>query len=414
MLEKIKYKNNQLYFDNVNLNDIVKNYETPIYVYSKSRIIENYEDYNKSFKKYGINNYNICYAIKSNENLSILKLLVSLGSGADTVSGYEVEKAILAGFKAEKIVYSGVGKTERELEYVISQGIGQINMESEAEFHSIRNIAHKLNKIANISIRINPDINAHTHEKISTGKKENKFGITIEVANKIIEEAKKDNLLNFKGLSVHIGSQILNVNDFELTFQYLKKLYENYPEFTTIDLGGGLGIEYRENDKTPSHEEYVKLISKYFKDTNLQILIEPGRSIVGDAGIFLSRITYIKRTEINNFIILDGGMNNLLRPALYDAYHHPMLVNINSNEKETYNIVGPICESSDVFVKSIELNKAEQGNYIAFLSAGAYGRSMASIYNLHDIAGEIMIDNGKIIEIRKPINFKDLLKFEEL
>ena len=338
---------------------------------------------------------------------------MQLGSGADVVSGNEIQKAMLAGIKPEKIVYSGVGKSDEELRYAIENEIGQINMESKEEFYNIQKITKELNKTANISIRINPNIDAGTHEKITTGKKENKFGISLEIAEKIIEKAKKDKLLNFKGLSVHIGSQILDVDKFELIFKYLAEIYKKYPEFKTIDLGGGLGIQYRINDKKPSCKDFMELICKYFGNINVKIIIEPGRSIIGDAGIFLTKVLYVKETEIKKFIIVDGGMNNLIRPAMYDAYHHPMLVNIESQDKEIYDIVGPICETSDTFVKNVELNKVKKANYIAFLSAGAYGRSMASNYNLHDIAGELLIENDKIRQIRKEISFKNLLKFEE-
>ena len=413
MLEKLEYKNNQLFFDNINLNDIAKNFKTPVYIYSKDKIVENYNLYNDNFKNLNIKDYLICYAVKANENLSILKILAELGSGADTVSAGEIEKAMLAGIKPEKIVYSGVGKSDEELEYSIAHEIGQINIESKEEFYNIQKIAKKLNKTVNISIRINPNIDAGTHEKITTGKKENKFGISLEIAEKIIEEAKKDNLMNFKGLSVHIGSQILDVNKFELTFKYLLDIYKKHPEFKTIDLGGGLGIQYTTEDKTPSHEAFATLIKKYFGNLNIKIIIEPGRSIIGDAGIFLTKVLYIKETETKKFVIVDGGMNNLIRPAMYDAYHHPLLVNIESQEKETYDLVGPICESSDTFAKNIQLNKVKKDNYIAFLSAGAYGRSMSSNYNLHNLAGELLIENNKVKQIRKEISFKDLLKFEE-
>lgn len=412
MLEKINYKNNNLYFDNINLNEITKSFKTPIYIYSKNRIIENVLAYSNNFKKNDINNFLICYAVKANENLAILKILSELGCGADTVSSNEIEKSILAGIPADKIVYSGVGKSDEEIKYAIEQKIAQFNIESIEEFENIQKIAKELNIIANISIRINPDIDAGTHEKITTGKKENKFGVSINIAEEIIKKAKNDSLINFKGLSIHIGSQILDVSKFELAFKFISEIYKSHPEFTTLDLGGGIGIQYREEEKTPSHEEFAKLIKKYFNNIKAKIIIEPGRSIIGDAGIFLTKVIYIKETETKKFIIVDGGMNNLIRPAMYGAYHHPMPVNITTGEKDTYDIVGPICESSDVFVKDTKFIKIKKDNYIAFLSAGAYGRSMSSIYNLHDIAGELLIDNGTVKVIRKNINYKDLLKFE--
>jgi diaminopimelate decarboxylase len=414
MLEKLKYIDNELFFDEVNLNEVVRNFDTPTYIYSKSRIIENYDAYCNNFKKNNISNYLICYAIKANENLSILKILANLGSGADTVSANEIKKSIMAGILPHKIVYSGVGKSDEELEYAIMQQIGQINIESKEEFENIQRIAKKLNMIANISIRINPDIDACTHEKITTGKKENKFGVDIKIAELILLEAKKDNLMNVKGLSIHIGSQILDANKFELAFEYLANIYKQHKEFTTVDLGGGLGIQYKEDEQTPSHNTFTELVQKYFGKLNVEVIIEPGRSIIGDACIFLTKVLYVKETETKKFVVVNGGMNNLIRPAMYGAYHHPLVVNIKSQDKETYDIVGPICESGDTFVKGLHMNKVERGNFIAFLSAGAYGRSMSSNYNLHNISGELLIENRKVKQIRKPISFEDLVKFEKI
>lgn len=420
MFSELEYKNNVLHFCDVDLSKISDKYKTPIYIYSKNKIEKNYLKYKNAFEKNNINNYQISYAIKSNDNLSILKILKNLGSGVDTVSVGEIQKAILAGFDTSKIVFSGVGKTEEDLTFAIKNRIGQINIESYEEFLTICEIAKKLNIVANISVRVNPNIDAHTHDKITTGKKENKFGVDISVAKKIIEKATKDNdvkgFLNFNGLSAHIGSQILDISCFEELFKFFKDVYKEYKDvFKTIDFGGGVGIQYKEEDKTIDLNDYAKLINKYFGYFNGKIIVEPGRSIIGDTCIFLSKIVRIKKTELNNFVIIDGGMNNLIRPAMYEAFHYPMVVKKTNEEKLKYNIVGPICESSDVFVNNFEFNKIDENdNYIAFLCAGAYGRSMSSNYNCHDIAGEIMIDNKNIIEIRKPINFKDLIKFEEL
>lgn len=418
MFDKLEYKNNILYYDNVNLLEIAKEHKTPLYIYSKGKIEDNYIKYKNAFDKNNIKNYQISYAMKANSNLSILKLLNSFESGVDTVSVGEIKKALFAGFSADKIVFSGVGKTKDELIFAIQNRIGQINIESYEEYLMICDIAKELDIQANISVRINPNIDAHTHDKITTGKKENKFGVNIEVAKKIFSEIKNNKelskLLNFNGFSVHIGSQILDLTIFEEMFKFLKNIYDEYKnELQTIDFGGGVGIKYNENDEIINLNDYVELISKYFGDFNGKIIVEPGRSIIGDAGLFLTSITRIKHTDNNNFVIVDGGMNNLIRPAMYDAFHYPMVVKKNNEQIEKYNIVGPICESSDVFVKDFELNKIEnEDNYIVFLCAGAYGYSMASNYNLHDIAGEVLIDNGEVKQIRKSISFEDLLQFE--
>ncbi|MDR3290135.1 MAG: diaminopimelate decarboxylase [Rickettsiales bacterium] len=413
MLSKIKYENNELYFDNVKVSNIAKEYGTPLYIYSKDRLIENYREYDDNFKK-AFDDYQIHYAIKANDNLSILKLLAELGSGADTVSGNEVKKSIIAGFPANKIVFSGVSKSERELEYAIKQGVGQINIESYEEFLTIKRVVENIKIVANISVRVNPNIDAHTHEKITTGKKENKFGVPVEIAEKISAESKNEKFLNFKGISVHVGSQILEPSVFELVGEFLREIYAKHSEWTTLDLGGGLGIEYREEHKTPSKADYTNIVKKHLGDLKVKIMIEPGRSIVGDAGILLSKIEYTKQGEIKNFIMVDAGFNILIRPAMYDSYHHPLLVKNTSTEKKKYDIVGPICESGDIMVKDIEFPVPQGENYIVFLSAGAYGRSMSSNYNLHDLPREIWIDKGKIKEIRKAISFEDLIVFEKI
>ncbi|MDR0423588.1 MAG: diaminopimelate decarboxylase [Rickettsiales bacterium] len=412
MLEKVKYKSNELYFDDVKVSSIVEKFGSPLYIYSKNRIIENYESYDSNFKKNNIINYCIHYAIKANENLSILKLLGSMGAGADTVSGNEVKKSLLAGIPPDKIVFSGVSKSRGELEFAIRSKIGQINIESYEEFLNIREIVKEINMDTNIAVRVNPDIDADTHMKITTGKRENKFGVPFEIAEKIYNEAKPNDLLNFKGVSVHIGSQILNINKFEEVLKFLSEVYKKY-SWQSVDLGGGLGIEYETNQKTPSKEEFVALIRKYFGDYKGKIMIEPGRSIVGDAGIFVCKVICTKETDTKNFIMVDGGFNGLIRPAMYDAYHHPLLSRL-SGEKKVYDIVGSICESGDIFNRDIELDVPDKSSCIAFLSAGAYGRSMASNYNLHDIVGEVWVEEGQVEQIRKSISFEDLLKFEEV
>lgn len=386
----LEYKNNQLYFNNFDLSNFTKKYKHPIYIYSKKCIVDNYNNYVKNFKKNNIKNYQICYAVKANFNIKILKLLKKLGSGFDVVSIGEIKQVLKTGVKTEKIVFSGVGKTQQELTYAIKKKIGQINIESYEEFLDIVEITNKLHTEANIAIRINPNIDVHTHKKITTGLEENKFGVNLKTAQKIINEAKKEKFINLKGVSFHIGSQIQTLSPFVELFEFIKK--NKLDKFSTLDIGGGIGIKYNEKDNTISYYEYAKSIKKYFKNYKGKFIIEPGRSIVGDAGIFMCKIVRIKETDKKKFIILDGGMNNLIRPAMYGAFHKPFLLSIDGNKKtEKYDIVGPICESSDVFGKNIVLNQTTKNNYVIFASAGAYGRSMASEYNLHQIAKEILI-----------------------
>ena len=313
------------------------------------------------------------------------------------------------------MVFSGVGKSENDLLFAVKNGIGQINVESFEEIKMLIDVVNQLKKTANVAIRINPDIKAHTHEKISTGGKKNKFGIDAKKLDEAIALIKTSQYLNLNGLSIHIGSQLTKLDDFEKAFSFVKEIYKNHPEFKTVDLGGGLGINYN-NGEIISKSEYVGLIAKYFADFNGKIMIEPGRSIIGDAAIFLTKIVRIKRTDAANFIIVDGGMNNLVRPAMYGAWHQPMLTknNIDTNGTvEKYDIVGPICESGDIFAKDVLLNKiTDEDNYVAFMYAGAYGKSMASNYNLHDIATEVMVDGSTAKVISKPIRWEDFVKFE--
>ena len=405
-----------LFYEKVSLPNIADNYKTPIYVYSKNKIIENCQHFTNAFIKKNIKNFQMCYAMKACNNSTILKIIKSCNYGVDTVSIEEIQKALFLGFKPSNIVFSGVGKTQNDLEFSIKNKIGQINIESIEELNEIIDITNKLKITANIGIRINPDIKASTNKKISTGSKTNKFGINIEDLEKALELVKNNKNISLLGLSIHIGSQITDLNDFDKAFKFIANIYKQHPEFKTIDLGGGLGINYKLKTNFPKKEDYVKLIAKYFSDFSGKIIIEMGRSIIGDAGIFLTKIVRTKQTKTKNFIIVDGGMNNLIRPAMYNAWHEPLLIN-KTNEKNSkkYDIVGPICESSDVFNKDVAITGFDETktNYIAFLCAGAYGHSMASNYNLHNIAGELLVDGKKVKEISKPIDWKIIYKISE-
>ena len=415
--KKKESSNSELFYEDVNLNDVAKKYNTPVYVYSKSKIIENCKDFIKAFKKKKIQNFQVCYAMKACNNASILKIIKSCKCGIDAVSIEEIQKSIDVGFAPKDIVFSGVGKTRKEIEYAIKNKIGQINIESLEELKELIEISNQLNIKANIGIRINPDITADTNKKISTGSKTNKFGIDIIYIDKIFELIKNEKNIALLGLSIHIGSQITNLDNFEEAFSFMKKIYKFHPEFKTIDLGGGLGINYECKKNFPTKQDYVRLIAKYFSNFSGKIIIEIGRSIIGDAGIFLTKIVRMKHTKAKNFIIVDGGMNNLIRSAMYNAWHEPLLVNSakKTGKIEKYDIVGPICESSDVFNKNVCFNSNDlfEKNYIVFLFAGAYGRSMASNYNLHDIAGEVLIDGEKTKQISKHINWKKIYEISE-
>ena len=417
----LSYHGADLYYENVNLNDVAKNNKTPIWLCSKAKILENCKGYNDAFKNNMLNDYKVHFAMKANSNLSILKLALQQNLGIDAVSIGEIQKAKMAGFEYKDIVFSGVGKTKDDLTFVIKNEIGQINIESFEEIQMLIDITNELKKTANVAIRINPDIKAHTHEKISTGKKVNKFGIDAKKLDQAIDLIKTCEYLNLNGLSIHIGSQLTQLGDFEKAFSFVKAIYDKHPEFKTVDLGGGLGINYN-NEEIISKNDYVKLIAKYFADFKGKIMIEPGRSIVGDACIFMTKIVRVKRTDSANFIIVDGGMNNLVRPAMYGAWHQPMLtkraidknVDSKNNVVKKYDIVGPICESGDTFCKNVSISDdiIEDDNCVVFMYAGAYGKSMSSNYNLHDIAMELMVDGDKVMQISKQIGWNDLVKFE--
>lgn len=406
-------QNNNVFVEKVNIFDLVKKIETPTYIYSKKQITENVNTLKSSLKQIdGL----ICFSVKANSNLNLLKILVNEGLGMDIVSGGELKKALLAGCKPNKIVFSGVGKSPKDIEYAIHENILLFNVESESELFVINEISKKLGKITSIAIRVNPDVSPNTHPYISTGLKENKFGISI---NDSLELHKK--ITDFKnirviGVDFHIGSQITETKPYIDSLikieSYIEKLhkYNIQPEF--LDIGGGFGLM----DKSDSFNLSIMLneIANKLKSFNLKIIVEPGRSIIGNTSFLLSKILYIKKNESKNFAICDAGMNDLLRPALYKSYHE--IVNLSkylSSEKNlaTFDIVGPVCESSDCFFpkKYIDLSADD---FIAIMNTGAYGYSMASNYNSRPKPEEILIDDSKCIIIRKKESIDDLLKNE--
>ncbi len=397
----LKYRNNELYVEKVALSKPARKYGTPLYVYSSEKIVSNFKAYKKGFN--GVNSI-ICYAMKANSNIKILKLLASVGAGADIVSGGELKKALKAGIKAQKVVYSGVGKTAQEIEFALKSNILMFNVESFEELEQINKIAGKLKKKARISFRVNPDVDAHTHKHITTGKFGTKFGVMYEDAFELYKKAALMKNIDIVGIDSHIGSQILDVKPFKLAAEKISKLIDKLEaagiKVKYIDIGGGLGIKYKAQDKPQTPYELRKMVmSVYSKYKNKTIIVEPGRSIVGDAGIILGQVVYRKTTGSKNFIITNVGMNDLIRPALYDAYHNVLPVRKNSKQQKIVDIVGPICESDDFIAKDRKFPMLEQGELIAVESAGAYGRSMASEYNSRQVSAEILIKGTKIYKI---------------
>ena len=413
-----KYKNNNLFCENIKVSDICKKFETPFYLYSSTALVNNYKNLDKLLK--GIN-YLIAYSVKANSNLSVLKTFANCGSGADVVSIGELKKAINVGIPSSKIVYSGVGKSNEEIAYALKVNIEQFNVESLEELENISRIAQQMNVVANIALRVNPDISAGGHPKISTGKKTDKFGIPISESKKIYKLAREMRYINVKGIDIHIGSQICNLSPFKKAFKkvlnFCIELDSLGFDIKNIDLGGGIGINYNsEKQDLRFLNNYVNLIKNTFKKTNKKIIIEPGRFLVASTGILVTKVLYKKIIDNKNFLIIDAGMNDLMRPALYDAKHSikPLEKKIKYQATKKFEVVGTICETADVMVKGAKIYKTvKKGDFYFIDKTGAYGHVMSSSYNSKSIASEVMINKNEYAEIKKRINTEDLLKFEK-
>ena len=400
----------KLFIDEVSLEDLAKEYGTPVYVYSGSKLKENLNGYLSSVREED----KVCYSVKSNSNIHLLELLADLGSGFDVVSGNELRKCLEAGAKPKDIVFSGVGKTEEELVLAIKENIFSINIESEEELDRIIKTAKDLEKKAQCMIRINPDISSESHPYIQTGLKTSKFGILREGIDSLVEKASKSGLINLKGIASHVGSQIFNK---ELIFENLNLLIEiannlirQGHALSYIDLGGGLGISYQEEKELKPRAVLEEVISK-LEPLNLNLLLEPGRSISGNTGVLLSKVEYLKKTSDLNFAVIDSGMNDLLRPSLYQAWHNISVVATNNQKELSYTVVGPVCESGDTFGEDRKLSLNED-SILAIHDAGAYGHVMSSNYNSRLRPPEILVEGQEIKVIRRRETFDDLLRQE--
>ena len=400
----------KLFIDEVSLEDLAKEYGTPVYVYSGSKLKENLNGYLSSVREED----KVCYSVKSNSNIHLLELLADLGSGFDVVSGNELRKCLEAGAKPEDIVFSGVGKTEEELVLAIKENIFSINIESEEELDRIIKTAKDLEKKAQCMIRINPDISSESHPYIQTGLKTSKFGILREGIDSLVEKASKSGLINLKGIASHVGSQIFNK---ELIFENLNLLTEiannlirQGHALSYIDLGGGLGISYQEEKELKPRAVLEEVISK-LEPLNLNLLLEPGRSISGNTGVLLSKVEYLKKTSDLNFAVIDSGMNDLLRPSLYQAWHNISVVETINQKELSYEVVGPVCESGDTFGEDRILS-LDEDSILAIHDAGAYGHVMSSNYNSRLRPPEILVEGQEIKVIRRRETFDDLLRQE--
>lgn len=409
-----------MHAENVSLETIAQQVGTPVYVYSANAIRHNYKAFADAFTDILPANKQplICYACKANSNIAVLNLLAKMGSGLDIVSEGELKRGLKAGIPANKIVASGVGKTAQEITAYLKAGIHQINVESLPELITINDIASSLNIDAPVSLRINPDVDAKTHEKITTGKSENKFGIDFNSLIYLIDNNKEYRNLNIMGLSIHIGSQLIDLSPYKEAFTKLAGTISSLKERgfhpKRLDLGGGVGIVYQ-NESTPCLNSYAKLIRDYIAPLDTEIIIEPGRAIVGNAGILLSEIIYVKEGENRKFQIIDAAMNDLMRPSLYDSWHDILPVS-DPAEKElsSYDIVGPICETGDTFAKQRPFPHVQNGDLVAIMSSGAYGAVMAGTYNSRALSPEVLVDGDRFVVIRERMNVESFMEKETI
>ena len=404
----MNYINNKLSFDNKLIDSIAKKYGTPLYCYSFEKIKKNITSFKKNFKSFSPL---ICFAVKSNTNIKILKEIKKFNIGADVVSIGELMKALKAGIKPQKIVFSGVGKTTKEIEYAVTKNILLINTESKSEILEIEKIAKKKRKIINIGIRLNPNTDAKTLSQISTGKKENKFGVNQKIFLQLVSYLKDSKYLNLKCLSVHIGSQILNHKPYENMLKVIDKIIsKSNHKFEYIDLGGGMGIDYEHNNSKLNLKKYSKNIQKFLKKNNSKIIFEPGRSIIGNSAVLVTKILYIKEGYKKDFVILDAAMNDLMRPALYGAKHRIIPSKKTKKvTKKSYEFVGPICESTDTFSIVKKYQKLDEKDFLVICDVGAYGTSLASNYNVRPKPIEILIKGSKIQVINKRQKISELM-----
>jgi diaminopimelate decarboxylase len=409
------YTGNKLYCEDIAVGALAQRFGTPLYVYSQHTLTGHFQDLDRALD--GVE-HRVCFAVKSNSNQSVLRVLARLGSGFDIVSGGELQRVMAAGGDPRQCAFAGVGKTEAEIEFALRQGVYTFNAESEPELERINRVAARLKKTAPVAVRVNPDVEAHTHKKITTGTYENKFGVAMEQVEAIYARASKLKHLRLRGLQMHIGSQITEVKPFEEAVRKVLPLVKRLKAKHGLEffsLGGGLGIVYKpalasgaaawwqsaEARRLITPQKYAARLLPLLKPLGLRILIEPGRFISGNAGILVTRIEYVKRTGRKNFLIVDAAMNDLIRPAFYEAYHEIVPVIRKGGALLSSDVVGPICESGDFFCQNRALPRAVQGDYLALMSAGAYGFVMASNYNTRCLAAEVMVKGNRSALVRE-------------
>ena len=414
-MDFFQYKNEQLYVEDLPVKQLAEEFGTPLYIYSRATLERHWHAFNSAL---GDHPHLICYAVKANSNIGILNIMAKLGSGFDIVSQGELERVLAAGGDASKVVFSGVAKSRAEIMRALEVGIRCFNVESVAELHHINQIAGEMGKVAPISLRVNPDVDAHTHPYISTGLKENKFGVSVDEAREVYKLAATLPHVKITGMDCHIGSQLTELQPFldatERLIRLMEQLKEDGITLKHLDLGGGLGVTY--TDETPPHpSDYATALLNKLKDyEDLEIILEPCRAIAANAGILVAKVQYLKSNESRNFAITDTGMNDMIRPALYEAYMNIIEIDRTlGREKTIYDVVGPVCETSDFLGKQRELAIAE-GDYIAQRSAGAYGASMSSNYNSRPRTAEVLVDGNKAHLIRRRESLSELWALESI
>ena len=409
-----EYSEGRLLCDGVAIEEIAGEHGTPFYCYSAGMIRERFSRYQQQF---GDRGGLVCYAVKANSNQSVIALLAALGAGADVVSGGELRRALKAGVPADRIVFSGVAKTGDEMREALEAGILQFNVESEPELERLNEVALELGRRAPVAFRVNPDIDAHTHEKITTGRSINKFGIASNRVSAVYAHAARLPGIQVQGIATHIGSQLTDLEPFEKAFRYhaelTGRLRSEGHEISVLDVGGGLGIDYRDGSRRPpALADLAALAHDILDPLGCRILVEPGRSIVGEAGVLVSRVVYVKTGSSVRFLILDAGMNDLLRPSLYDAHHEIVPLRECGRETVSCDVVGPICETGDTFARGIELPPLQAGDLVALRNAGAYGAVMASTYNTRPLVAEVLVDNGKARLVRRPLSVDEQIALD--
>ena len=414
-MDHFQLKNGTLHAEGVPLTRIAEDVGTPVYVYSRATLERHAQVFRDGIAPVGKSH--IAFAIKSNPNRAVLRVLAKQGYGADVVSGGEISRAIAAGMRPEDVVFSGVGKTRAELEQALDTGIGQFNIELEEEGVVLAQIAASKGMTASATLRVNPDVDAGTHAKISTGKKENKFGVAIDQAPAIFDRLAKLPGLNLRGVALHIGSQLFDLDPLEAAYARVGQLVADLRAMghgiDRVDLGGGLGVPYKTSENPPSPADYGQMVARVTKGWDAMLMFEPGRVIVGNAGVLLTKVIWVKPGVINPYVIVDAAMNDLARPAMYDAWHDFAAVTPNG-EKMVANIAGPVCESGDTFAMGREIDRVSSGDLAVFRTAGAYGATMASTYNSHPLVPEVMVDGDDYAVVADRIAAETILAAERI